>query len=143
MEALFWATAGTVRFADAGARAAYRAMWFGQYAPPWAWVGSGGYCIGAPATTAAPYLAALLPLIAAHPAHAHVNVAPSARGQGAGRALLGAFIAACRLHGVAGMHVTTAADSAAARFFAACGLRPLGGMAWQGRQLCVLGIATA
>lgn len=63
----------------------------------------------------------------AYPAHLHVNLDAAARGCGAGRRLLAAFVDQARGAGVPGLHAWVRADNAAGlRFFAAAGFRELG-----------------
>ncbi|GGI05747.1 GNAT family N-acetyltransferase [Egicoccus halophilus] len=77
--------------------------------------------------------------VATHPAHLHVNLLPSARGRGLGRALLDRFTAAVAARGAGGVHLGVAADNPAAQaFYAALGYQCLGedpGVVWFGRRL--------
>ncbi len=52
-----------------------------------------------------------------YPAHLHIDLLPQAQGKGAGRALMGAFLAALREAGVASVHLGMAVRNTGARAF--------------------------
>jgi ribosomal protein S18 acetylase RimI-like enzyme len=61
------------------------------------------------------------------PAHLHINLLPAARGSGAGRALIEAWLARLRTLGSPGCHLGTMAENAGAiRFFRRMGFEPFG-----------------
>lgn len=65
------------------------------------------------------------------PAHLHVALLPEARGRGAGRQLLAAYLDAAAARGVRGLQLsTTERHAAAGRSYAAMGFRP-----WASREL--------
>jgi GNAT superfamily N-acetyltransferase len=78
-------------------------------------------------------------LIAAFPAHVHVNVHEKTRGQRIGSALIGAFRALCVQRQVPGMHAVTTAESRAAQFFISCGMSEQAQANWRGRHIVFLG----
>jgi ribosomal protein S18 acetylase RimI-like enzyme len=55
--------------------------------------------------------------LADYPAHLHIDLLPEAQGRGAGRALMGAFLAALRAAGVPRVHLGMAAANTGARAF--------------------------
>ena len=76
------------------------------------------------------------------PAHLHINVAPEARGTGAGAALMAAWIDRLREHRVPGCHLQTIVENhGAVRFFERSGFRvhgptpPVPGIRWQGGRV--------
>jgi GNAT superfamily N-acetyltransferase len=155
-EAIFWESAATRRFADDADRAAYRDLWFGRYlhhAPDAFFLALGeagevaGYLAGAPVSDAAPlpgpdyYPLFPAQLIAAHPAHLHVNIRAGLRGTGIGAALMRAFAEYCRARGLPGLHAVTADGSRSAAFFGQCGLARCATAEWRGRRLALLGRA--
>jgi ribosomal protein S18 acetylase RimI-like enzyme len=61
------------------------------------------------------------------PAHLHIDLLPSARGQGAGRTLVRTWFAVLREHGIGGCHLQTMAENTGAiAFFTAMGFRRFG-----------------
>jgi GNAT superfamily N-acetyltransferase len=61
------------------------------------------------------------------PAHLHIDLLPVGRGRGVGRRLMEAWLARARAHGACGVHLGTFAENTAARrFFTACGFAPHG-----------------
>jgi ribosomal protein S18 acetylase RimI-like enzyme len=61
------------------------------------------------------------------PAHMHIDLAPPARGRGAGRRLVQAWFAVLRERGITGCHLQTMAENTGAiAFFTAVGFRRLG-----------------
>ena len=59
----------------------------------------------------------LSPGLAAYPAHLHIDLLPRAQGQGAGRALMTAFLAAVNAAGVDAVHLSMATSNTGARAF--------------------------
>ncbi|MEJ5869139.1 GNAT family N-acetyltransferase [Pseudokineococcus sp. 5B2Z-1] len=59
----------------------------------------------------------LVPELADHPAHLHVDLLPSHQGAGHGRALVHAFLAAARRAGARAVHLGVAAENTRARAF--------------------------
>lgn len=57
------------------------------------------------------------PWVSDYPAHLHLNLAESARGQGAGTQLMAKFFEQCRAAGVTGVHLSTRADNKEAQQF--------------------------
>ncbi|HLG92802.1 MAG TPA: GNAT family N-acetyltransferase [Acidimicrobiales bacterium] len=61
------------------------------------------------------------------PAHLHIDLLPEARGMGAGRAMVAAWLDQLRSRSCPGCHVETLAENApAVSFFASCGFQPHG-----------------
>ena len=76
------------------------------------------------------------------PAHLHINVAPEARGSGAGAALMEAWFDRLRDHHIPGCHLQTIVENqGAVRFFERSGFRTHGptpavpGLRWRGRRV--------
>lgn len=66
----------------------------------------------------------LLPELAAHPAHLHINVLPDYQGAGHGRALVATFLASVAAAGATSCHlVVRAANTGALRFYDKVGWR--------------------
>jgi ribosomal protein S18 acetylase RimI-like enzyme len=59
----------------------------------------------------------VVPALADHPAHLHIDLLPSWQGKGWGRGLIGAFIAGLRAAGVPRVHLGMAAANVKARAF--------------------------
>ncbi|GAA2205778.1 N-acetyltransferase [Nonomuraea monospora] len=59
----------------------------------------------------------ILPELAEHPAHLHIDLLPEWQGKGWGRRLMGAFVAGLREAGVAGLHLSMLTSNVAARAF--------------------------
>lgn len=55
--------------------------------------------------------AARPPLLASHPAHAHIDLLPRAQGRGAGRALMAAFLERVAMAGAPGLHLGVDRDN--------------------------------
>jgi GNAT superfamily N-acetyltransferase len=154
IEAIFFANAGTKDFASEGERDAYRELWLGRYLRH---CSAGcfialtddaivaGYLAGALVSNRDPlpgpdYYALFSPaLVAAHPAHVHVNIREDVRGQRIGSKLIAAFRALCVEKQIVGLHAVTTADSRAARFFIGCGLAERAQAHWRGRPIVFLG----
>ncbi|MHA6626818.1 N-acetyltransferase family protein [Pseudonocardia sichuanensis] len=59
----------------------------------------------------------LVPEVADHPAHLHIDLLPGYQGAGYGRALMGEFLRALRVAGVARVHLSMARANTGARAF--------------------------
>ncbi|MET9551758.1 GNAT family N-acetyltransferase [Streptomyces sp. NPDC006645] len=59
----------------------------------------------------------VLPELAGHPAHLHIDLLPRWQGQGYGRALIGALLGALRERGVDGVHLSMLSANTGARAF--------------------------
>lgn len=81
------------------------------------------------------YAAPVLEAAAPFPAHFHVNLSAAYRGKGIGRMLIETFARHCRLHGIPGVHIVTAAETPAAKFYEACGFSPRLDFETGGRRL--------
>jgi len=153
-EAIFWESAATQSFAGQAARAAYRDLWFGRYLDQCASalfiaLGSAGevrgYLAGSMISNASPlpgpdyYRLFSGALLAAYPAHLHVNVKAGWRNAGVGGELVRAFTRHCEAQGSPGLHAVTRAGSPAAAFFTKCGLEPLASAHWHGHDIAFLG----
>ncbi len=158
IEAIFATSAVTQEFASDRARAEYGELWLGRYIRHCAesvFIALEasddviGYLAGSLISNQAPltgpdyYDSFPAALIDTYPAHIHVNVRGDRRGQSIGSALVGAFRTYCIDHHSPGFHAVTAADSAAAGFFAKCGLSPRATAEWRGRRLVFMGEALA
>lgn len=154
IEAIFFANAGTKDFASEDERDAYCELWLGRYLRHCSAASFvaltedaavAGYLAGTLVSNRDPlpgpdYYALFSPaLIAAHPAHVHVNVRKDARGQRIGSKLIAAFRALCAAERISGLHAVTAVDSGAARFFSGCGLAECAQAHWRGRPIVFLG----
>ena len=154
IEAIFFANAGTKDFASEDERDAYRELWLGRYLRHCSAgcfvaltedAAVAGYLAGTLVSNRDPlpgpdYYALFSPaLIAAHPAHVHVNVREDVRGQRIGSKLMAAFRALCLENRIAGLHAVRTADSRAARFFIGCGLAECAQVHWRGRPIVFLG----
>jgi hypothetical protein len=78
-------------------------------------------------------------VIAAHPAHIHVNIRDGLRGRQIGAKLVAAFRTLCVERQVPGFHAVTTAGSGAARFFTQCGMARQAEAEWRGRRVVFLG----
>ena len=153
-EAIFFAAAATQGFPSRPAREAYRDLWLGRYMrafPEMFLIAvaddghAAGYLAGSPLSDTPPlpgpdyYRHFPRALIETCPAHLHVNIRADLRGGGLGEMLMAAFRRECISRKLPGLHAVTAADSAAALFFARCGLELLERIAWRGRSIVFLG----
>jgi GNAT superfamily N-acetyltransferase len=154
IETIFFANAGTKDFASEEEREAYRELWLGRYlrhCPAGCFVALtgnatvAGYLAGALISNRDPlpgpdYYGLFPPeLIAAHPAHIHVNIREDVRGQRIGARLIAAFRALCLEEHALGLHAVTAANSRAANFFMQCGMAQQAEANWRGRRIVFLG----
>ena len=85
------------------------------------------------------YFQAFAALTAQFPAQLHVNVSASARSQGIGGKLVGAFVEDARLHGCEGAHVVTGRGMRNSGFYERLGFEEAGGIEWRGQPLVFLG----
>jgi GNAT superfamily N-acetyltransferase len=153
VEAIFFGSAAKQSFVSDDERAAFRDLWLGRYLTlcPAAFLlalnadgAVAGYLAGASFSNREPlpgpdyYAQFPAPLIAAYPAHLHVNVRQDHRGQGVGATLIDAFRVLCRSHSLAGFHAVTTARSPAAAFFTRCDLHERATADWRGRPLAFL-----
>lgn len=154
LDGIFFEASGTKSFASGAARAAFRERWLGRYLrtyPDWVYLaldGGGavsGYllgCLDDPAKTPMfddiGYFKNFAALTARFPAQLHVNLAPAARGQGAGSRLVSAFAGDARKTGCPGVHVVTGRGLRNAGFYERQGFHEEGHIDWQGRDLVFL-----
>ncbi|WP_042695357.1 GNAT family N-acetyltransferase, partial [Azospirillum sp. B506] len=76
---------------------------------------------------------------AAYPAHFHVNVRPGWREHGLGRRLVDRFAEDCRVDGLPGLHLVTAAFARNVEFYHRAGFTDAcqrGPLLFLGRRLC-------
>jgi GNAT superfamily N-acetyltransferase len=156
IEAIFFESAATTDFRSEEERAAYRELWLGRYMRHCAEAffvaldGEGavaGYLAGSLISDRPPlpgpdyYTDFPRALLAAYPAHLHVNIRKDVRGQAIGSTLVEAFRAYCVDRKSCGFHAVTAAGSDAARFFSKCGLLPCAAANLRDRRIVMLGEA--
>jgi GNAT superfamily N-acetyltransferase len=159
LDAIFFDASATQSFADEAARAAFRERWLGRYLthdaqhaylavvdPGGEQEDLAGYLVGSlddPAKAARfsdlGYFRAMAHLTCRYPAQLHINLASEWRGQGVGRALVGAFCAHAEEAGVPGVHVFTSRGMRNVSFYAACGFSEVGSCIWNGREILMLG----
>ena len=154
LDAIFFEASGTKTFASAEVRAAFHERWLGRYLrqyPEWVYLALNdddslaGYllsCLNDPAKTALfsdiGYFQNFAHLTERFPAQLHVNLAPRARGHGAGGRLVCAFIDDARRADCPGVHVVTARGLRNTTFYARNGFGEVGHVTWQGRDLVFL-----
>lgn len=161
LEAIFFEASGRT-FAPGPERDAFRERWLGRYLerwPEWAFVlvaepASGpacpatiaGYLIGcldnpasSPLFADLPYFQDFAAICARFPAHLHINLDPTIRGQGHGGRLIEAFACAARAAGAPGMHVVTAPTARNVSFYARLGFVEAARTAWNGKPVALLG----
>jgi GNAT superfamily N-acetyltransferase len=154
IETVFFESSARKEFSSPQARAAFHELWLGRYLRHCAqdfFVALdddskvAGYLAGSLYSNEYPMVGpdiyALFPagLLAAYPAHIHVNVRKDARGQGIGALLIVAFVHHCRMHSAHGFHAITSANSRSAHFFERCGLLDVADAEWNNRQIVMLG----
>ena len=155
LDAIFFAASETRDFPSEDARAAFRERWLGRYLthfPGDALLAVGpdggvaGYlagCLEAPAATGLfgdiAYFEAFEALIAAFPAHLHINLAPRYRGKGVGSRLIAAFVLHAEAAGSAGVHVVTGKGMRNVGFYQRNGFMLHGETVLQGKALVLLG----
>jgi GNAT superfamily N-acetyltransferase len=141
IDRIFFEASATRSFASDAAREEFRERWLGRYLvhdPGFAYVavdtagGPIGYLVGclddparAPRFADIGYFARFADLTARFPAHLHVNLAPAARNEGLGGALVGRFAADAASAGAPGLHVVTSQTSRNVAFYERNGFAPL------------------
>lgn len=156
--AIFFETSATQVFADEAVRAAFRERWLGRYLKhdgEHVWVALDeagriiGYLIGAlddPAQAERfkdlAFLQTFAALTAHYPAHLHVNLTASARGQRIGEKLVDRFVDDVRAARLAGVHVVTGRGVRNVGFYNRLGFvergslaTPTGAMVFLGRDV--------
>lgn len=154
LDAIFFEAATRKEFPTPEARTAFHELWLGRYlrrCPMDCFVALdddskvAGYLAGALYSNEYPlpgpdcYALFSHGLLAAYPAHIHVNMRKDLRGQGIGALLIVAFVHHCRMQGVGGFHAITSAGSRSADFFRRCGLVDVSDAMWNGRHIVMLG----
>lgn len=154
LDAIFFEAANRKEFSTPQARAAFQELWLGRYlrhCPGECFValddGSkvAGYLAGSLYSNEYPlpgpdiYALFSHGLLAAYPAHIHVNVRKDMRGKGIGALLIVAFVHHCRMARVGGFHAVTSAGTRSADFFRRCGLVDVADAVWNNRHIAMLG----
>ena len=155
LDAIFFEASGTKAFASDEVRQAFRERWLGRYLrvyPEWAYLALGnhgqvdGYLIGClddPSKTLLfsdiGYFQDLRALTARFPAQLHVNLAPTARGAGAGSKLVSRFVDDAAQAGCPGAHVVTGRGLRNVGFYERNGFQERGHVTWNGHGLVFLG----
>jgi GNAT superfamily N-acetyltransferase len=155
LDHVFFECSATRSFENDAAKAAFRERWLGRYLrvyPEWVYVALDangkivGYllgCLDDPAKTPMfddiGYFKALPDLMAAYPAHLHVNLTEPARGQGTGRQLVEAFAKDAVAAGSPGIHVVTGRNMQNVEYYAKVGFEDATVFPWNGKDLVVLG----
>lgn len=155
IDAIFFQSSNTQSFADAAAKEQFRERWLGRYLMHdrrWAYVAlaadgtAAGYLIASlddPALTPRfadiAYFADFKHLTARFPAHLHINLAPHARGQGIGSALIARFASDAEDAGAPGVHVVTSRGARNAGFYAQNGFTERGATGQGPREIVFLG----
>lgn len=154
LDAIFFESAARKEFSSPEARAAFHELWLGRYirhCPQECFVALdddskvAGYLAGSFYSNEYPlpgpdaYGLFSHGLLAAYPAHIHVNVRKDVRSQGVGALLIVAFVHHCRMSRVGGFHAITAAGSRSADFFRRCGLLDVADAVWNNRHIVFLG----
>lgn len=157
VEAIFWQTSAR-SFEPGPERDAFRERWLGRYLHGGsdvvllALAGEtkvAGYLVGALENPAEqPRFADIgyfrtdfAGLMAAFPAHLHINLAAEFRSRGIGAQLIEVFAGHARRAGAVGMHVVTGKGMRNVRFYARCGFRERAAALWNGREIVLLGRA--
>ena len=154
LDAIFFEACGTKSFVSKEARVAFRERWLGRYLrtyPEWVYLAIGnhevveGYllgCLDDPAQTPMfsdiGYFQDLAALTARFPAQLHVNLAPSARGQGVGSQLVSSFVSDAQKAFCPGVHVVSGRGLRNVGFYERNGFREEGQVTWNGRELVFL-----
>ena len=154
MDPIFFEASLTKQFADEAARHAFHERWLGRFIGRWpelahiALSASGaliGYIVGAhvdPARDAAfadiGFYRELQHLTWRFPAHLHINLAPDARNNGIGSALISAFVLDARRGGLPGVHLVTGRDSRNRTFYARNGFGVAAELIWGGTPIVML-----
>ena len=151
---IFFESSATTTFASQAARQEFSQKWLLRYLHELpqscfaAITASGrcaGYLAGAFATPLGPglfadhdHLAAFREEISRAPAHLHINVRSDWRGRGLGARLVEAFIDACRVRQICGVHVLTGLGQRNNTFYRRCGFKEIATRDFGGRSLCLL-----
>lgn len=155
LDAIFFEASATKSFASAGARAAFRQKWLGDYlnlnpnetflafSPTAELV---GYLVGAledpagdPRYAELGYFGDFAHLTCQFPAHLHINVASQHRSFGIGARLVDAFVAYAASQGAPGVHICTGLGARNIRFYESNGFVELFQSPWNGRTIVMLG----
>jgi GNAT superfamily N-acetyltransferase len=154
IDRIFFANAATPEFFDEESRRVYHDFWLERYlthAPASCFIAFddsdevAGYLAGSLLSDreplSGPEYYRLFPrnFLEKFPAHVHVNVREGKQRQGMGRALVDAFRAHCREHGMAGFHAVTRANRRPAHFFVRCGMAVQARVLWHNRQVVFVG----
>ncbi len=155
LDRVFFESSATQSFESDAIKAAFRERWLGRYLKRYsnfAYVAAAadgtlvGYLVGClddPAQNELfddiGYFKSIANLTAAYPAHLHVNLLESARGQGYGRQLVEAFAADAAAQGSPGIHVVTGRGMRNVNYYANVGFGEAGAFTWNGRDLLFLG----
>lgn len=154
LDAIFFEAAARKEFSTPEARTAFRELWLGRYlrhCPGECFIALdddskvAGYLAGSLYSNEYPlpgpdiYAFFSQGLVAAYPAHIHVNVRKDMRGQGVGALLIVAFVHHCRMAQVGGFHAVTSAGTRSAEFFRRCGLLDVSDAVWNNRHIVMLG----
>ena len=155
IDTFFFEASGSKAFADAQVRAAFRERWLGLYLAAWpefvflARDRAGtlaGYLIGSLVNPAADarfddigYFKTFAAACAVYPAHLHINLAPTWRGQGIGADLITAFAGDARRAGAPGLHIVTGKGARNSGFYRRQGFSVIAETAWNGNTVIFMG----
>jgi ribosomal protein S18 acetylase RimI-like enzyme len=157
-ERIFFASSSIQTFADTAAREKFRERWFGRYIdhyPDDVLVASRagdvvGYLAGCAVdmSTQPEFMHEVAPpdFVAAwpcFPAHLHVNMDATARGQGIGSLLVAHFAKSLVARDIPGVHVVTAANVRNVAFYRRNGFQILAEATVGSAVLCMMGLALA
>ena len=150
LDVLFFATSNTQDFTSAEEKTAFRETWLGRYMsdyPEHFYLAMSdseelmGYLAGAPDNPAQTPLFSDIEYFklfegecALYPAQLHINISPSARGMGVGRALIDSYTTQCAEDGIAGCHVVTRVGADNIGFYRACGFVEVARARWDERD---------
>lgn len=154
IDEIFFTSSLTQDFSSPEARLAFRERWLGRYLahdPQWFYLAIcggrvAGYLAGAvddPAKTERfrdiGYFQIWSAHTATYPAHLHVNVLASFRGNGIGSLLIERFVEDLENAGVKGVHLVTGRNSRNVVFYQRNGFEPVADMSWHGSEIVMLG----
>ena len=157
VDALFFDASNTQAFSSDEEKSAFREVWLGRYIrnhPEHFYIATSdigdvlGYLAGSPDNPAETALFSDIDYFklfekecVQYPAQLHINIAPSARGLGVGRALIDAYATQCAQDGVSGCHVVTRVGADNVGFYLACGFHEVARAHWaaRDRDLILLG----
>lgn len=156
IDEIFYEASSVTSFDSAAAREAFHWLWLGRYLaeePEHTFLAmtpegrACGYLVGSLADPAARkelaelgYFREFAPLTAAYPAHLHINIAADWRSHGIGAALIAAFVAHARAHGIGGVHVVTGQGMRNVGFYTRLGFVECGAAGWRGGTVVLLGL---